>query len=292
MTDKKNGSYRVYFHDKDRLGQGLDFSYTHTPASDLRAFECHCHETYEIFYLFKGEGVYIVEDAAYPLFPHMLLFIRPCEYHCVRLVEGCEYERCTVNFDSGILPTLDGDYLLLHKNHSVLYDASEVDPLLPSLFQRMIESGDGNLDMRRLLLGQILLMLRTPAAPEAEKASIKQEDLSADEPLGVRVLRYLNANLTSPMTLDALSAHFFVSKFHLCRAFKGRNGITVMDYLTRKRILLAKQWIAEGDSVSNVAYRVGFADYSTFFRAYRKIMGCSPTENKKQKNTKEGSVRE
>ena len=43
MTDKKNGSYRVYFHDKDRLGQGLDFSYTHTPAPDLRAFERHCH---------------------------------------------------------------------------------------------------------------------------------------------------------------------------------------------------------------------------------------------------------
>ena len=290
MTEEKNGLRRVYFHDKDRLGHSLSFCYTYTPVPDLRSFERHCHETYEIFYLCKGEGTYIVEDASYPLFPHMLLFIRPREYHCVRLREGCDYERCTINFDSDILPSLDGDYQPLHKSRSVLYDASEIDPLLPTLFTRMIESGDGNLDMRRLLLGQILLMLRNPSVSEAEKTLEKHEERK-EEPLGVRVLRYLNANLTAPLTLDTLSSHFFVSKFHLCRAFKERNGITVMDYLTRKRILLAKQWIAEGDSASNVAYRVGFADYSTFFRAYRKIMGCSPTENRKPKQLRERGAR-
>ena len=291
MIDEKNGSHRVHFHDKDRLGHELDFGYTYTPRPDLSSFERHCHETYEIFYLFKGEGTYIVEDASYPLFPHMLLFIRPREYHCVRLKEGYEYERCTINFDRDVLPSLDGEYMPLHKKHSALYDASEIDPLLPTLFRRMIESGDGNLDMRRLLLGQILLSLRMPALPESEKALPSHEESEEDEPLGVRVLRYLNANLTAQMSLDTLSAHFFVSKFHLCRAFKERNGITVMDYLTRKRVLLAKQWIAEGDSASNVAYRVGFADYSTFFRAYRKIMGCSPTENRKQKSVRERGMR-
>ena len=292
MTDEKYGSHRVYFHDKDRLGNILSFCYTNTPKPEFTSFERHCHETYEIYYLFKGEGTYIVEDATYPLFPHMLLFIRPREYHCVRLSEGCHYERCTINFDPDILPALDGDYLPLQKKHSVLYDASEIDPLLPTLFQRMIESGDGNLDMRRLLLGQILLSLRNPCASEAQKQPTLCEKDEADDPLGVRVLRYLNANLTSPLSLDILSAHFFVSKFHLCRAFKERNGITAMDYLTRKRILLAKQRIAEGDSASNVAYRVGFSDYSTFFRAYRKIMGESPTENRKQKNLRERRGRE
>lgn len=292
MTDEKNGSRRVYFHDKDRAGHSLSFFYTHTPAPDLRSFERHCHETYEIFYLFRGEGTYIVEDATYPLFPHMLLFIRPREYHCVNLSEGCEYERCAINFDSDILPNLDGDYLPLHKTHSVLYDASEIDPVLPSLFQRMIETGDGNLDMRRLLLGQILLSLRSPCVSASDKVQALHTGEDEDSPLGVRVLRYLNANLTSPLSLDVIASRFFVSKYHLCRAFKERNGITVMDYLTRKRILLAKELITEGDSASNVAYRVGFADYSTFFRAYRKIMGCSPTENRRERLRRERSARE
>ncbi len=290
MTDEKNGSHRVYFHDKDRLGHSLSFCYTVTPSPDLRAFERHCHETYEIFYLFKGEGTYIVEDVTYPLFPHMLLFIRPHEYHCVHLRENCIYERCTINFDSDILPILESGYQPLSEKRSCLYDASEIDPILPALFSRMIESGDGNLDMRRLLLGQILLSLSDPRVPSKGQAALDTDE--SEEPLGARVLRYLNRNLTAPITLDTLSAQFFVSKFHLCRAFKERNGITVMDYLTRKRILLAKQWIAEGDSASNVAYRVGFADYSTFFRAYRKTMGCSPTENRRQKLQSERSAKE
>lgn len=279
MTEHREGEERVFFHDKDRAGHNLSFAYTQTHSPNLRAFERHCHETYEIFYLLKGEGTYIVEDAAYPLFPHMLLFIRPSEYHCVHLKPDCVYERCTINFDRAVLPSLDGEYLPFAEKCSCLYDASEVDPLLPALFRHMIDYGDGSLDMRRLLLGQILLSLSNPRA--AEKADSHAKG-AQDEPLGARALRYLNANLTAPTTLESLASHFFVSKFHLCRAFKERNGITVMEYLTRKRILLAKQWIAEGDSASNVAYRVGFADYSTFFRAYRKIMGCSPTDKKKQ----------
>ena len=275
MTEEKGGSNRVYFHERDRMGHQFTFTYTNSPTPDFTSFERHCHESYELYYLFKGEGTYIVEDASYPLFPHMLLFIRPHEYHCVHLKENCAYERCTINFDREILPSVDGDYLPLAEKRSCIYDASNLDMRLPDMIHRMIELGEGNLDMRRLLLGQILLSLSSPAAEQKEK----EEELH-EEALGARVLRYLNANLTSPITLESIAAYFFVSKFHLCRAFKERNGITVMEYLTRKRILLAKQWIAKGDSASSVAYRVGFADYSTFFRAYRKIMGCSPTESK------------
>ena len=238
----------------------------------------HCHGNYELYYLVRGEGTYIIEDVAYPLRPHTLLFIRPHEYHCVRLKEGCAYERYVINFDREILPPLEGEYLPLSERISCLYDASSQDSQLPALLLRMRALGEKNLDMRRLLLAQMLLLLSSPEG-EREIASAPLPE----EALGARVLRYLNENLCAPISLDTLAAQFFVSKFHLCRAFKARNGITVMEYLTRKRILLAKQLISEGESASGVAYRVGFADYSTFFRAYRKLMGCSPTEHQTRK---------
>ena len=254
-----------------------------TQNPDPNDFRHHCHESYELFYLIEGEGTYIVEDAVYPLYPHLLLLIPPREYHHIHLTGGHAYERCVINFETDALPTLGGRYACLEEGDTTrLYRSREVYTVLPSLFERMqecaVSGNERSMDMQRLILGEILLTLSL-LSPEKD-AAVKP---LREEPLGARVIRYLNRNLTTPISLDELAGHFFVSKFHLARAFKERNGISVMEYLTRKRILLAKALIMDGESASNAAYRVGFGDYSTFFRAYKKITGCSPTEQTRQR---------
>jgi AraC-like DNA-binding protein len=90
-------------------------------------------------------------------------------------------------------------------------------------------------------------------------------------------IRYLNENLTRDMNLDTIARRFFVSKYYLCRAFKKHNGVSVHGYINHKRIMYAKQLIEQGDTASGAAYKVGFGDYSAFYRAYVKIIGKSPT---------------
>ena len=101
--------------------------------------------------------------------------------------------------------------------------------------------------------------------------------LNTDEELGARVIRYLNVNIERNINLDKLARRFFVSKYHLCRAFKKHNGISVHGYLVQKRIIYAKQLIEAGETASGAAYKVGFCDYSAFYRAYMKIVGKAPT---------------
>ena len=48
-------------------------------------------------------------------------------------------------------------------------------------------------------------------------------------------------------------------------------------YVNQKRILYAKKLIESGVTASVAAERVGFGDYSAFYRAYVKIIGKSPT---------------
>ena len=95
------------------------------------------------------------------------------------------------------------------------------------------------------------------------------------------LVRYLNENAERDISLDRLARRFFVSKYHLCRAFKKHNGISVHGYINRKRVMYAKQLIESGETASRAAYQVGFGDYSAFYRAYVKIVGKSPTSSEK-----------
>ena len=105
-----------------------------------------------------------------------------------------------------------------------------------------------------------------------------RESIPRDEgELGARVIKYLNEHIDKDVSLDKLAKRFFVSKYYLCRAFKKHNGISIHGYVNHKRVMYAKQLIESGETASAAAYRVGFGDYSAFYRAYIKLIGRSPT---------------
>ena len=62
-------------------------------------------------------------------------------------------------------------------------------------------------------------------------------------------------------------------------AFKEQTGYTIGNYLSTKRLLLAKDLIAEGAPITEVCYACGFKNYSTFSRAYKKSFGEAPRES-------------
>lgn len=52
-----------------------------------------------------------------------------------------------------------------------------------------------------------------------------------------------------------------------------------MDYLIYKRVIMARQLILNGHTASDAAAQSGFGDYSTFYRAYKKLMHHAPSED-------------
>ena len=59
---------------------------------------------------------------------------------------------------------------------------------------------------------------------------------------------------------------------------KEETGYTIGNYLTTKRLLLAKDLIAGGMPITEACYECGFRNYSTFSRAYKKNFGSNPRE--------------
>lgn len=90
------------------------------------------------------------------------------------------------------------------------------------------------------------------------------------------ILAYLNEHLSNDISIDILSERFFTSKYYLMHSFKEVTGYTIGNYLSTKRLLLARELISSGMSITQACFECGFKNYSTFSRAYKKSFGVSP----------------
>ena len=94
------------------------------------------------------------------------------------------------------------------------------------------------------------------------------------------VISYINGNISGDVSLDILTEKFFVSKYHLCHCFKKSTGLTIKEYIIKKRLALASQYSQDGKTLTAAAAMAGFKDYSAFYRAYVKNNNTSPKVTK------------
>ncbi len=257
--------------------ENIYFTHTLSEMAPTALEISHCHQTYEFLFVADGRGKYIIEGEEFSFSPGTLLIARPLEYHCIKINAGVPYERYVINFTpEALIPELRElfDEIIVKGKEAKVYSALGFSASLISVFDRFSLASSLNKDkceqFMKLLLSE-LIMLMSSASGQA---------LSTDTgELGARVIKYLNENIDKKISLDKIAKRFFVSKYYLCRAFKKHNGISVHGYINRKRIMLAKQFMESGETASGAAYRVGFGDYSAFYRAYVKIFGEAPTSS-------------
>ena len=76
------------------------------------------------------------------------------------------------------------------------------------------------------------------------------------------VLHYINEHYPDELSLNLLSAKFFISKYHLSHEFHRLVGTSVYRYIIQKRLVIAKQMLANGVAPTDVYGHCGFGDYA------------------------------
>ena len=107
----------------------------------------------------------------------------------------------------------------------------------------------------------------------------KHPKIQAEEtPLFERLVEYIEEHLDEDLSLERLSDAFFVSKYHISHVFKDNLGISIHQYITKKRLALCREAMTSDAPVSDLYLGCGFGDYSSFYRAFKKEYGISPKE--------------
>ena len=245
-------------------------------------FSVHIHDMYEIYYFLSGDVTYLIEGSTYHLQPHDLLLINTGELHRPVFNSSAPYERLVIHFRPEYISAFQTqDYNLLYcferrklgQNNLLLaediYDSS-VHKLFHQLTDFSFSSPEKDLLFKTYFI-QLLIALNQIFSKQktTETSAVYDDKIS-------QVLHYINDHLHEKISLEQLENKFFINKYYLCHLFKKNTGITIGDYISHKRILKAKELLILGVPVSEVAHAIGYEDYSTFYRTFKRLTGVSP----------------
>lgn len=97
-----------------------------------------------------------------------------------------------------------------------------------------------------------------------------------------RVLDYVEAHLTEPITLEDAAAVAAMEKTYFSSYFHQKVGVTFSVWLQYGRIKRALELLrARNRSVTEIAFAVGFNELSTFQKAFKRWTNLTPSDFKK-----------
>jgi AraC-like DNA-binding protein len=107
----------------------------------------------------------------------------------------------------------------------------------------------------------------------------------ADKQIGAAI-GAMHEDPAHPWTLQELAARIGMSRSSFAQKFKETVGWSPMDYLTRWRMLLAGDRMANsGDPISVIALSLGYESESAFSTAFKRVMGLSPRQYSRGRNS-------
>ena len=105
--------------------------------------------------------------------------------------------------------------------------------------------------------------------------------------LSVKIESYITEHLTEKIYISDICRRFLLSQNALYQLFRDEFHTTVGDFITEKRLALAKDLLLNRQAlnVTQIATLCGFSDHNYFIRAFKKELGQTPLQYRKKRNT-------
>ena len=247
--------------------------------------EFHQHPFYELFFFLGGNVNYTIEGKTYKLRPGDILLTNSLDIHRPEISPGKPYERVVLWLDDRFFDQLraGGDDLASCFADAARKDYRRIRPnqtsfihmwnLCAQISQAQKSSALGSYTLVYAYLFEFLVEV---CRCYFHASDLAREDVTENETVN-SVLAYINQNIASPLSLDAIAERFFVSKFYLSRQFKQFTGMSIYQYIIKKRVTISRDLLRSGAPVTTACMECGFNDYSNYYKAFKREFGCSPS---------------
>ena len=170
----------------------------------------------------------------------------------------------------GVLPPI----VHIHKES----DQAALRWSLERMRQELREGRPGGILVAQHLAHMMLVQALRLHLAEGSKGGVGWLFALADKQMGAAI-NAMHEDPARRWTLRELAERAGMSRSTFALKFKETVGASPMDYLTRWRMLLAGDRLANsGDPISVIAVSLGYESESAFSTAFKRVMGCSPRQ--------------
>lgn len=253
------------------------------------------HSTYELLYLRDGRAEFTIDGRSVRLEKGSTLIIRPNTPHCVRIPSGVAdtyvlyfgFARDKENIGRA-LPSLESFFEFAEgdsEKTSYIVFSGSYKKSISNIMERIVdEKNEDNYSkdlMMQIMTVELMITLSRAMRKEWED-SLRVRNGKARE-LVLIARDYIDQNYDRGITVANAASYVFLSQGYFTRAFRDEFGISPMNYLMKKRIEKACELLSNKEiKVSGVASQSGFSSPQRFNVAFRKQMGMTPMEYRKE----------
>ena len=251
------------------------------------SYAVHEHPFYELVYVVSGEVDFFIAGHVYPIGSGTLLTFPPGVRHGVLVRTSAPYERYTMHFDARAVG-MERRMLLLSSIPQDILGVVTAEQGEAAIWRNMERSGLAQTleametlrNMSRDTLASVMPIYLEAVLAALIPRSGHSQAFSADSKRNgsqQQIVAWVDQHYTEPSTLETLAEHFFLSKGYLSALFRQATGSTLKDYVRARRMAHVQTLLSIGIPPAQAAARVGFADYTTFYRAYVRSFGHPPS---------------
>lgn len=251
----------------------------------------HTHEFIEIVYILSGTGKEWIDGKEYPVSDGSLMFINYGQTHafCADremlyyniLLEPEAVSEKIINADNAfaiLSLTAFSDFSLADtSNPFVSFSCAEREKLeyvLCEMYREYQSSDSGRATVLKSYLSILLAYIFRKMLPGGDRADAAPSEM----------LRYIETHFNENLTLSALAKKCFYSPKYFSRVFKERYGITVSEYIQKKRMEKGRELLENTDrTVEEISSMVGYCDATHFYKYFKRFYGITPKEHRKNK---------
>ena len=267
---------------------GCDFCrfVNYDSSNDVFVYEigdCKCKPSYSygpiirprsvFHYVFSGSGKVVIDGKEFPVHGKQGFFIPAGHLGFYQASTDDPWSYFWIHMD-GPMPIEIFRKAGLSANHPVFTSTGDIEN-----FEAMLWDLKANCNREYYSYGKLFEI-----CDYILTHSVRSVDAEKDTQLDYvkTIINYIHVMYADNITVTDIANACNLNRSYMTRLFKDACGYSVQDYIIHYRMKKAGEQLASTDnSVQNIAYAVGYKDIFTFSKAFKKHVGISPKEFRK-----------